>query len=399
MRSVLLHEGVQLQAELAHGALRQSLQPHALLGPGHLLAVGGIGETAQLLGQPVDLLANLVGGGQGLGALSLDGGSLVGRLLHTGARRLGGRARLVPHVGGDRQLGAAALLGPLGSSALVAFTPCGRPQRVGAPAAGALALLCRAQGEPGIGLGGTGLARSIRSGLALLSGSLQGALEAVGTTLPRDARTVGVLGSLCGFIPALHLGQCGSGGCQLGGALDRLGLGTLQHPASTPGLLGGGVGGGGQAGHRLGSPGGLGVGLTQGGQRLAERLASSVLLATGLLQGRVGLSLGLCGGSGLSVGLLVGRGELEDRGGPPAGPGDPAGRQDVAAAGGHDGVGQLCAQGPGGLEVLHHPGVLEQPVQDLLEAPRLRGTDEAASRQGPVNGSRLRLIIGVGAPQ
>ena len=361
--------------------------------------MGGIGETAQLLGQPVDLLANLVGGGQGLGALSLDGGSLVGRLLHTGARRLGGRARLVPHVGGDRQLGAAALLGPLGSSALVAFTPCGRPQRVGAPAAGALALLCRAQGEPGIGLGGTGLARSIRSGLTLLAGGLQGALEAVGTTLPRDARTVGALGGLCGFIPALHLGQCGSGGGELGSALDRLGLGALQHPASPPGLLGGGVGGGGQAGHRLSGPGGLGVGLTQGGQCLAERLASSVLLATGLLQGRVGLSLGLCGGSGLSVGLLVGGGELEDRGGPPAGPGDPAGRQNVAAASGHDAVGQLCAQGPGGLEVLHHPGVLEQPVQDPLEAPRLRGTDEAASRQGPVNGSRLRLIIRVGAPQ
>ena len=196
VRSVLLHEGVQLQAELAHGALRQSLQSHALLGPGHLLAMGGIGETAQLLGQLVDLLANLVGGGQGLGALGLDGRALIGRLLHTGARRLGGRARLVPHVGGDRQLAAAALLGPLGSSALVAFTPCGRPQRVGAPAAGALALLCRAQGEPGIGLGGTGLARSIRSGFALLSGSLQGALEAVGTTLPRDARTVGALGSL-----------------------------------------------------------------------------------------------------------------------------------------------------------------------------------------------------------
>ena len=95
----------------------------------------------------------------------------------------------------------------------------------------------------------------------------------------------------------------------------------------------------------------------------------------------------------------MGGGELEDRGGPPAGPADPAGCQDVAAAGGHDGVGQLCAQGPGGLEVLHHPGVLEQPVQDPLEAPRLRGTDEAASRQGSVNRSRLRLITGVGAPQ
>ena len=172
VRTVLLHKGVQLQAELAHGALRQGLQTHALLGSGHLLAVSGIGETAQLLGQLVDLLANLVGGGQGLGALSLDGGSLIGRLLHTGARRLGGGTCLVPHVGGDRQLGAAPLLGPLGSGALVAFAACGRPQRVGAPAAGALTLLGRAQGEPGVGLGGAGLARSIRSGLALLSGGL-----------------------------------------------------------------------------------------------------------------------------------------------------------------------------------------------------------------------------------
>ena len=103
------------------------------------------------------------------------------------------------------------------------------------------------------------------------------------------------------------------------------------------------MGSGGQAGHRLGCPSGLCVGLAQGGQCLAERLASGLLLATGLLQGRVGLGLGLRGGGGLSVGLLVGGGELEDRGGPPTGPGDPAGCQDVAAAGGHDGVRQLCA--------------------------------------------------------
>ena len=405
VRSVLLHEGVQLQAELVHGALRQALQTHALLGPGHLLAVGGIGEAAQLLGQLVDLLANLVGGGQSLGALGLDGRTLIGRLLHTDARRLGGGARLVPHVRGDRQLGAAPLLGPLGRGALVAFTACGRPQRVGAPAAGALTLLCGAQGEPGVGLDGAGPARGVRSGLALLAGDFQSALEAVGTLLPRGARCsrptdrAGAVTVLGVARPVLHLGQRGSGGGELGGALDRLGLGALQHPAGTPGLLGGGVGGGGQAGHRLGSPGGLGVGLTQGGQRLAERLASSVLLATGLLQGRVGLSLGLCGGSGLSVGLLVGGGELEDRGGPSTGPGDPAGCQDVTAAGGHDGVGQLAAQGAGGLEVLHYPGVLEQPVQDLFEAPRLRGTDEAASRQCSINGSRLRLVIGAGGTQ
>ena len=41
VRPVLLHEGVQLQAELAHGAPCQGLQTHALLSPGHLLAVGG----------------------------------------------------------------------------------------------------------------------------------------------------------------------------------------------------------------------------------------------------------------------------------------------------------------------------------------------------------------------
>ena len=92
----------------------------------------------------------------------------------------------------------------------------------------------------------------------------------------------------------------------------------------------------------------------------------------------------------------MGGGELEDRGGPSAGPGDPAGRQDVTIAGGNDGVGQLDAQRPGGLEVLHHPGVLEQPVQDLPEAPRLRGTDEPASRQHPVAASLPRLVIGVG---
>ena len=264
VRSVLLHKGIQLQAELVHGALRQGFQTHALLGPSNLLAVGGVGEAAQLLGQPVDLLANLVGGGQGLGTLSLNGGALICRLLHTEACCLSGRPRLVPHMGGDGQLGAAPLLGPLGGGTLVPFTARRRSQRVGPPAAGALALLGSAQGEPGVGLRGAGLARGVRSGLALLSGGLQGTLEAVGTTLPRDARTVGALGSLCGFISALHLGQCGSGGGQLSSALDRLGLGALQHPASTPGLLGGGVGGGGQAGHRLGGPSGLGVGLTQG---------------------------------------------------------------------------------------------------------------------------------------
>ena len=72
------------------------------------------------------------------------------------------------------------------------------------------------------------------------------------------------------------------------------------------------MGGGGQASHHLGGPGGLGVSLAQGGQCLAERLASSILLATGLLQGRVGLSLGLRSGGGFSVGLLVGGSELKD---------------------------------------------------------------------------------------
>ena len=45
------------------------------------------------------------------------------------------------------------------------------------------------------------------------------------------------------------------------------------------------------------------------------------------------------------------------------------------------------------------PWAIEAYVEDPLETSRLRGTDEAASRQSPVNGSRLRLIIGVGAPQ
>ena len=270
VRSVLLHKGIQLQAELVHGALRQGFQTHALLGPSHLLAVGGVGEAAQLLGQPVDLLANLVGGGQGLGTLSLNGGALICRLLHTEACCLSGRPRLVPHMGGDGQLGAAPLLGPLGGGTLVPFTARRRSQRVGPPAAGALALLGSAQGEPGVGLRGAGLARGVRSGLTLPAGHLQGALKAVGTPLPRGARRSRPTGTSDAVTvpgvthPVLHLGQGGSGGGELGGALDRLGLGTLQHPASTPGLLGGGVGGGGQAGHRLGGPSGLGVGLTQG---------------------------------------------------------------------------------------------------------------------------------------
>jgi len=96
VRPVLLHEGVQLQAELAHGAPCQGLQTHALLSPGHLLAVGGIGETTEFLGQPVDLLTNLIGCGQGLGSFGLNGRALIGCLLNTEARRLGGGARLHP---------------------------------------------------------------------------------------------------------------------------------------------------------------------------------------------------------------------------------------------------------------------------------------------------------------
>ena len=44
MRPVLLHERLQLQPQLIHGALGQGLQAHALLGTGDLIAVGRIGE-------------------------------------------------------------------------------------------------------------------------------------------------------------------------------------------------------------------------------------------------------------------------------------------------------------------------------------------------------------------
>ena len=236
VRSVLLNEGFQLEAELTHGPLGQGLQAHPLLRPGHFLSMGGVGEAAELLGELVDLLANLIGCGQGLGPLGFDGGTLISRLLDAGSGRLGGGASLVPHMRGDGELGAAALLSPFGGGALFPLTARGSSQGVGTPSAGAFALLGRAQCQSGVGLGAAGLARNLRRPLSLLSGALQRALKTVGAMTSYVAHRIHAVGGL-----ALDLGQRGRGGGELSGALDGLRLSPIQDPASPAGLLGGGV--------------------------------------------------------------------------------------------------------------------------------------------------------------
>ena len=128
VRPVLLNKWIQLEPELAHGPLGQGFQTHALLGPGDFLAVSSVGEIAELLGQLVDLLTNIVGGCQGLGALGLDGNALVGGLLDTCSRCRSGGTSLIPHMGGDGELGAAALLGPLGGGPLLTLPAGGCSQ-------------------------------------------------------------------------------------------------------------------------------------------------------------------------------------------------------------------------------------------------------------------------------
>ena len=201
VRSVLLNEGFQLEAELTHGPLGQGLQAHPLLRPGHFLSMGGVGEAAELLGELVDLLANLIGCGQGLGPLGLDGGTLISRLLDAGSGRLGG-------------------------GALFPLTARGSSQGVGTPSAGALALLGRAQRQSGVGLGAAGLARSLCRPLPLLSGALQRALKMVGAMTSYVAHHI--TESLArDLLPATRLLQRGVGrGLRLccGGGL---GLGLL----------------------------------------------------------------------------------------------------------------------------------------------------------------------------
>ena len=277
VRAELLGEHLGVDAELLDGLGLQLLDARHLLGPGHLVAVGGVGEVAQLVLHRDQLGAQGHGGLLALEAVGLGGVAQGGGAGQGGGHPLDGVGRGGVHGRGDGGLPTAALPAlaqPLARGQLVA----GRAlERVGPALQGAGPLLAGAQGEPQLGLGGAGAARGELEPVALVGG-----------------RVVGLLGGR-----GLGPGEAGLELVELGAvALEgepRLGDGAL----GAVGLGRRGAHGGTEATEPLGDGRHPGVGLVQ---RLERRLDLGADLAgavAGRAQGEPG-ALG-AGGRGIQV--------------------------------------------------------------------------------------------------
>ena len=197
--SVVPHQALRLQSQLGHRLLGQRLDPGALFQPGQLVAVRRVDQRLEVLAERAH---GRPGGGQGRFGLDpvrlrpgpLRGGPgqrqlhLLGQILAGDVHRLGGRG-LADQPGPPR-----LLLGP--GLPLIRRGPA---QRLGAPGQGPVALLQRAQGQPGVHLRRPGQPGRVGQPVALSRirldvvdrlGQLQPALE-VGQ--PGDVAVPGLL--------------------------------------------------------------------------------------------------------------------------------------------------------------------------------------------------------------
>ena len=150
--AVVGHQAVGVEAELLERALLELLDPHPLLGAGHLVAVHGVDQLVVLAGQVAQpgpdveqvALASLPG--------LLDGAASLGGALHRHLEPLERVADRDPHGLGGPALAEQALAALGGAGPGLALGPGGAHQRVGAAVQRAGALLGGAQGQPGVHL-------------------------------------------------------------------------------------------------------------------------------------------------------------------------------------------------------------------------------------------------------
>ena len=196
VRAELVDEHLGVDAELLDGLGLQRLDAGDLAGPGHLVAVGGVGEVAQLV-----LDADQLGPQGDPGLLALEPLGLRGVAQRGGAGQRGGDALdgvgggLV-HGGGDGGLAAAALTTlaqPLAGGELVAG---GALERVGPALERAGPLLAGAQGQPQLGLGGAGPAGGELEAVALVGGRVLALLGRRGLGLGQARRQPLELGAV-----------------------------------------------------------------------------------------------------------------------------------------------------------------------------------------------------------
>ena len=210
--AVLRHQGLGVEPELLERPLLELLDPHLLLGAGHLVAVHAVDQLVEVAAEVAHPLAGLAQLLLAAGACLLDPGALGGgggdRLLQ--AREHDGR------TASDRLAEATLALQLLaagdGRGAGVALG-LGRPEQgVGAAVECPGALLGRPQRQPRLHLGRprrAGLLGQLlaRSGVRLLVGSVLGAGQA-GLELrqPLQVPVAGLLRSRDRLVEALRLG-------------------------------------------------------------------------------------------------------------------------------------------------------------------------------------------------
>ena len=171
-RPVVGDQPVGVEAELVERPLLELLDPHPLLGAGHLVAVHGVDQLVEVAAQVAHLLARLAQlllapGPPLLDARAFGSGQGHG-LLEPRQHPRGAAADGLAHAPLVEQLLAA---GDRCRPSL-ALGPGGPEQRVGAAVQGAGPLLGRAQGEPRVHLGGPRDARLLGEALAVGGGGL-----------------------------------------------------------------------------------------------------------------------------------------------------------------------------------------------------------------------------------
>ena len=160
-------QAVGVEAELVERTLLELLDPHPLLGAGHLVAVHGVDQLVEVAPQVAHPLARLAELLLAAGAPLLHAGPL-GRgqghgLLEPGQHESGAAADGLTDAALVEQLLAASDRGCAG----LALGPGGTEQRVGAAVQRAGPFLGGAQGQPGIHLAGPRDARLLGEALTV----------------------------------------------------------------------------------------------------------------------------------------------------------------------------------------------------------------------------------------
>ena len=334
------------------------LDARHLAGARHLVAVGGVGEVAQLVLDADQLGAQGDAGLLALEAVGLGGVAQRGRAGQRGGDALDGVGGGLVHGGGDGGLAAAALAPlaqPLAGGQLVAG---GALERVGAALERAGALLAGAQGEPQLGLGGAGPAGGQLEPVALVGGGVLALLGGGGLGLGQPRREALELGAVALERDA-RLGDGPLGAVGLGGRLAHRGT---------------------QAAELLGDGGHPGVGLVQRLQR-APRPRRDL---AGALAGGTEGEPGALGGGGRGIQrrprLVDGGLQLEQALAGAAAAAGPAGAEDVAVGG--DGGDALAARDQG--HGVGGGGHQRDPLEQLLDrgAHRVGGAHDVAGPHG-----------------